>query len=187
MAAESILETPRLLLREMTRHDIDFVYELVSNPEVMRYWPKCYSREEAGDWIERQITRYEKDGHGYWLAAGRADMQPVGQVGLLMCEVDGVTEPALAYMIHRPLWRKGYAFEASAACVDFAFVSLNYGHLISLIRPENTPSVSLAQKLGFKSVGRTLFAEFIHLVFYISKEDWILKKPKFAPYLHLEP
>ncbi len=64
---KQILETPRLMIREMSLGDLDFVATLLADPEVMRYYPKCYSREEAGAWIQRQINRYAKHGHGLWL------------------------------------------------------------------------------------------------------------------------
>ena len=47
MSAVTILETPRLRLREMTRSDLDFVAAMIGHPEVMRYYPKVYDRSEA--------------------------------------------------------------------------------------------------------------------------------------------
>ena len=51
---KQILETPRLLLREMSLDDLDFVAAMLADPEVMRYSPKCYSRDEAAVWIGRR-------------------------------------------------------------------------------------------------------------------------------------
>ena len=44
---KTILETPRLVLREMTLGDLDFIADLLAHPEVMRFYPKCHSRDEA--------------------------------------------------------------------------------------------------------------------------------------------
>ena len=54
---KQILETPRLILREMSLADLDFVAAMLADPEVMRYYPKCYSRQEAETWIGRQMNR----------------------------------------------------------------------------------------------------------------------------------
>ena len=105
----------RLLLREMSLDDLVFVAQVLAHLEVMYYWPKGYSREEAADWIQRQQVRYTRDGVGYWLAVSKASGQPVGQAGLLVLQVDGVAELGLGYMIHRPFWRTGYAAEAAKA------------------------------------------------------------------------
>jgi RimJ/RimL family protein N-acetyltransferase len=53
-----ILETDRLMLRELTLDDLDFVAEMVAHPEVMHFWPKTYNRNEAEVWIRRQQERY---------------------------------------------------------------------------------------------------------------------------------
>ncbi len=163
-----ILETPRLVLREMSLADLDFVAEMLAHPEVMRYWPKPYSRQEAVDWVRRQQERYGTDGVGYWLALEQASGQPVGQAGLLVLQVEGVEEIGLGYIIHRPFWRRGFATEAAAASRDYALNVLGKPRVIALVRPENVPSQGVALKLGMKPEGRTQYAGYEHLIFAIS-------------------
>src|SRR5262245_14683122 len=98
----NILETARLQLREMSLADLDLVATMMSHLEVMRFYPKLYSRDEAQAWIERQIERYAEHGHGLWLVLERETGQPIGQAGLVMQEVDGIQEPEIGYLIHRP-------------------------------------------------------------------------------------
>jgi RimJ/RimL family protein N-acetyltransferase len=112
-----ILETPRLRLRELNLGDIEFVAGLLAHPEVMHFWPKTYTRDEAEVWIRRQTERYARDGYGYWLALDESG-QPIGQAGLLAQQVDVVPETGIGYIIHRPCWRQGYATEAAAHCRD---------------------------------------------------------------------
>ena len=118
---KSGLETQRLVLREMSLADLDFVAAMLAHPEVMRWWPKCYDRQEATDWVKRQEKRHADHGVGYWLALDKASGHPVGQAGLLVLQVDGVEEIGLGYIIHRPFWRMGFASEAAAASRDHAF------------------------------------------------------------------
>ncbi len=102
MNAKTIPETPRLILREMELADLDFVAAMLAGPEVMRYYPKVYTREEAKQWIERQLGRYARYGHGLWLALDKITGEPRGQVGLIEQQVRGIEEPEVAYLIHRP-------------------------------------------------------------------------------------
>jgi len=95
---EPVLETSRLILREMSPNDLDFVASMLAHPEVMRFWLRCYSREEAEEWVRQQQDCYARHGHGYWLALEKATLQPGGQAGLLMLEVDGVEEVSLGYI-----------------------------------------------------------------------------------------
>ena len=99
----------------MSLGDLDFVAAMLSHPEVMRFYLKLYSRQEATSWIERQLDRYERHGHGLWLAEDRATGEPRGQVGLMIQEVDGIEEPEIGYLIHYPFWRQGLATEAALA------------------------------------------------------------------------
>jgi RimJ/RimL family protein N-acetyltransferase len=162
-----VLETSRLRLREMTHGDIDFVAAMLADPEVMRYYPRCYSREESEAWVERQLERYARFGHGLWLVLDRMSAAPVGQVGLVMQTVDGVEEPEVGYLIDRPFWRRGLATEAACAVRDYAFTILARPHVISLVRTVNMPSQCVARKLGMVPVRRTLFRDLEHLVFQV--------------------
>jgi RimJ/RimL family protein N-acetyltransferase len=164
-----ILETKRLTLREMTLADLEFVFSMLADPEVMRYYPKTYSREEAEAWIDRQLARYRSHGHGLWLVSDKETREPVGQVGLAPHIVDGIEEPEVGYLIHRPFWRRGLASEAAAGVRDYAFDVLGKPHVISLIRPENTPSQGVARKIGMQPSKRTIFAGLEHIVFALAK------------------
>ena len=161
----TILETPRLVLRELMLDDLDFVAEMLAHPEVMFFWPKLCTRDEAEAWIRRHQERYAHDGYGYWLALDKVSGQPIGQAGLLAQEVDGVEETGIGYIIHRPFWRRGYATEAALACRDYAFEKLGKERIVVLVRPENVVSQSVARKLGAQPERETVYAGLVHRVF----------------------
>jgi RimJ/RimL family protein N-acetyltransferase len=182
---KSVVETKRLILREMSLADLDFVGAMLAHPEVMHYWPKCYSREEAADWIKRQQKRYAADGVGYWLALDKASGRPVGQAGLLVQQVDGAEEIGLGYIIHRPFWRKGFASEAAAGSMDYALKALGRRRLVALIRPENVPSQGVALKLGMAVEKTTRHADFEHLVFVKSLSADSFASLNHVPFMRL--
>ena len=157
--------TPRLLLREMTSGDLEFLAAMLADSEVMRFWPAPLSRDESVAWIERQRERYARDGCGYWLALDRATGEPVGQAGVLMLNWTGQPEPALGYMIHRPFWRRGYATEAAHASCDFVRHVLRRPIAYTLIRPENEPSLGVALKLGMTAGEHIEYHSFEHVIF----------------------
>ncbi len=165
---KTILETNRLLLRERTLADLDFIAEMLAHPEVMRYYPKLFTRDETRVWLERQMKRYEKDGHGLWLVVDKETELPVGQVGLILQEVDGASEFEISYFIHRPYWRRGFATEAAIGVRQYAFETLGLNRVISLIRPENVPSQGVARKLDMSPERETIFRGLKHLVFAIN-------------------
>jgi RimJ/RimL family protein N-acetyltransferase len=167
---KTILETPRLVLRELSLDDLDFMASMLAHPEVMRFYPKCHTCDEAQAWIRRQMDRYAQHGHGGWLALDRGTREPRGQVGLIPQTIDGVLETEIGYLIHRPFWRQGLATEAATACRDYAFNVLGRRRVISLIRPENLPSQGVARKVGLSPGKHTLHAGIDHIVFSLSRD-----------------
>lgn len=167
----TVIETPRLRLRELEPGDLDFVAEMLGDAEVMRYYPSTLDREESSAWLERQRRRYVSDGHGLWLVEHRETGAPLGQVGLLAQALDDDVHPEVAYLIHLPHQRVGYATEAASAVRDHAFRTLGYGYVVSFIRPENTPSQKVAWRLGMEPIGVIRKAELDHIVFRIDRGD----------------
>lgn len=164
-----ILETDRLALREVTPDDLDFLAEIMADPEVMRFYPQVYARAEARAWIDRQLAHYAGHGHGNWLVLDRIAGRPVGRCGLTYQDVDGTPEPEIGYVIHKPFWRRGYATEAALAVRDWAFAVKGLARVISLVRPENVPSQGVARKLGMVPEGETDHAGMRHLVFAVRR------------------
>jgi RimJ/RimL family protein N-acetyltransferase len=165
---DAVVETPRLRLREIEANDIDFIAEMMSNDEVMRFYPKALDRAGAIEWIERQRSRYARDGHGLWLIEERENGVPVGQAGLVLQQLPAWRKRPYAevgYLLHRPYWKRGYATEAASAVRDLGFERWKYEEVISLIRPENLPSHAVAGRLGMTIRGTTVFATFTTFVY----------------------
>jgi RimJ/RimL family protein N-acetyltransferase len=165
-----ILTTERLNFRVMTPDDLDFVAEMVCDPEVMRFYPYVLDRAGAKEWLAKGIGRQERDGHSFWHVSDRHTGEPIGQVGLLLQEVDAVFEAEIGYLLRRQCWRKGYAREAACAVRDYAFNELGKDRVISLVRPVNVPSQRVALSYGAKPEKLVVWRDFEHLVFSCARE-----------------
>ncbi|MBD3334420.1 MAG: GNAT family N-acetyltransferase [Candidatus Eisenbacteria bacterium] len=176
---KTILATRRLVLREMGPQDLDAVAAMLADSEVMRYFPRCYTRDEARQWIERQQQRYRDDGCGYWLALAKPERytaeqtagRPVGQAGVLVQEIRGRPEYALGYIICRSHWEQGYATEAARACRDYVLQTLKRDNVYTLIRPENEASRAVAGKLGMLAEGEMTLAGFRHIIYAYTRHS----------------
>ena len=162
-----IVETPRLRVREMVPADLDFVATMLADPDVSRYYERRFTRNDAQVWLDRQLARYARDGHGLWLLEARDTGEPVGQAGLAIQQVEGERYPEIGWLLHRPHWGRGYATEAGAAARDLAFQRWRHPFVISLIRPANTRSRAVAERLGMQPGREVDFHGFRHLVYSV--------------------
>jgi RimJ/RimL family protein N-acetyltransferase len=164
------LTSERLNFRVMNAGDLGFVAEMVCDPEVMRFYPQVLDRAGAEGWLDRLLDRQSRDGYSFWHVSDRLTGEPLGQVGLLRQEVDGVLELEIGYMLRRQCWRKGYAREAACAVRDYAFHVLDKERVISLVRPVNVPSQRVALAYGAKPEKLVQWRDFEHLVFALRRD-----------------
>jgi RimJ/RimL family protein N-acetyltransferase len=164
-----ILETGRLALRELETTDLDVVAGMLADPDVMRHWPRRYTRAEAADWIARQRERYARDGHGYWLAVHRKTGRIVGQAGVMTVEVNRRQEAALGYILRREHWGEGYATEAAAAVRDHGFATTTHDRVVALVRPVNVLSQGVARRIGMRPTGLTTYSGLAHVIFAVDR------------------
>ncbi|MGY1802427.1 GNAT family N-acetyltransferase [Blastococcus sp. SYSU D00922] len=145
-----VLETDRLLLRELTADDLDALAALYRDPEVRRYFPDGtrtheQTREELAWVVDVYYGRY---GYGLWATVEKETGAFVGRCGLLPWEIGGRTEVEVAYLLDRSVWGRGLATEAARAIAEHAFSTLPVDRLIAMIDPANTASRRVAEKIG---------------------------------------
>jgi RimJ/RimL family protein N-acetyltransferase len=152
-------ESARLVFRDMSTDDLDDMALLLGDPEVMTYYPRPKTREEAAQWIMWNRGLYRTHGYGLWLLT-TPDGSFVGDCGLTPQVVDGATELEVGYHVVPALQGRGYATEAAAASRDFARDVLGATRLIAIIHPDNRPSQRVAEKIGLRPEKRaTVFGD----------------------------
>ena len=143
-----ILETPRLILREVDiEADIDAWTDMMSDEETVRYiggqtLDRCGAWRQMATLIGHQKVR----GYGFWSVIEKASGDFVGRVGPWFPE--GWPEPEVGWTIHRNYARQGFAKEAGAACVDYVFNTLGWERIIHVIAEGNIASIKTAEAIG---------------------------------------
>ncbi|GAA1961397.1 GNAT family N-acetyltransferase [Kitasatospora viridis] len=140
--------TERLTFSQIVEGDLDDLAALLADPEVMRYYPRPKTREEARGWLEWNRGLYAERGFGLWTVRLTATGEYLGDCGLTPQLVEGVTEIEVGYHVRADRQGRGYATEAAAACRDHAREVLGVSRLIALIHPDNLPSQRVAEKIG---------------------------------------
>lgn len=144
----AILETERLTLRELTPSDQQDLAEILQDAETMVAYEGPFSDAEVTTWLEKQLARYANDGIGLWAVIRKADGAFLGQCGLTWQDTGTALVPEIGYLFKRRYWGQGYASEAAIACREYAFTSLGFPCVYSIIRDTNVASIRVAERNG---------------------------------------
>ena len=148
-----IMETERLILRKMETSDYRDLCKILQDEAVMYAYEGAFSDEEARNWLNRQLRRYEEDGFGLWAVILKENGELIGQCGLTIQDIPDRQVVEIGYLFRRKYWHRGYATEAAKACREYAFHVLNVEEVFSIIRDTNTASRNVAERNGMEQVG----------------------------------
>lgn len=149
-----IITTPRVVLRWISEDDIDSLYEIFSNPQVMRYWstPPLADRGVAAE-LQREIADgNESETMFKWGLALRDSNTVIGTTTLFNLNLDN-GRAELGYAMSRAHWGKGYMNEALNALVSHAFEVMELRRLEADVDPRNAASIRTLERLGFQREG----------------------------------
>ena len=175
------VETDRLVLRRYRESDLDDLHAMFSDPEHMRWYPEPFAREATQEWLDRQIARYRDRGFGLWIVEDLRTGEFLGTAGPAPMLVEGVDHVEIGWHTRPGRKGQGIAPEAGAAARDWAFANLDVDHLISLVRPENTASGRVAEKIGMHVDREVDHKGLQHFVYWIDRSSWERRGEGTAP------
>lgn len=176
-----VIETDRLVLRPPSLDDLQDWIRFASDEETMRHLGGVQSASNAwrslmtmmGSWTAHEFAMFSviEKSSGQWM--GRiGPWQPLEWPG---------TE--VGWGLHADFWRKGYAFEAAAATIDWTFENLDWPEVIHTIAAENTASIALAEKLGSKYQRQAVLPAPMSIevgVWQQTREQWFENRKRFG-------
>lgn len=141
------LLTERLYLRELKPSDAKNLYDLNADPEVILYTgDKAFdSIYQAHQFLE-DYKVYNEYGYGRWAIINKSTTDFIGWCGFKYHQ-EGYVD--LGFRIHKKYWNRGYATEASMACIEFGFDKLGFKEIVGRTSENNIASVKVLEKLGF--------------------------------------
>jgi len=166
------LETERLILRMFRQEDLDAYAAMCADEEVMRYIGEGKAIDRVGAWrqMAMMLGQWCLKGHGQFALEERATGVLLGRAGYF--EPEGWPGFELGWLLRRESWGKGYATEATRLLLRHAFEAMGRERVISLIRPANTRSIRVAERLGERLEGRTEIFGLDALVYAIDRKAW---------------
>lgn len=149
--------------------DFDDLYEILSDFETMKHYPKPFDKEMVVHWIEWNIENYNVFGFGLWAVILKENGKLIGDCGITMQNIDGKIKPEIGYHINKKYQNNGFATEAARKCKDYIFENTPFNTLYSYMKHTNKSSAAVAIKNGMKFV-----YEFddVSRVYAITREQW---------------
>jgi RimJ/RimL family protein N-acetyltransferase len=150
------VETDRLVLRRFTEADVDNLFDLDSDPEVMRFLTggKPTSRDAIlNETLPRFLDYYERfAGFGFWAAIEKSTGEFVGWFEFRPREGAGPDEVELGYRLRRSAWGRGYATEGARALIRKGFADLGVRRVVATTYQDNVASQRVMEKAGLTLV-----------------------------------
>jgi ribosomal-protein-alanine N-acetyltransferase len=170
-----MLETDRLILRPFNKNDVDSVFAMRSDADVMRFIrePQA-SRDEAESWINLISSRWETEKIGFYAVIEKSSNQFIGWCGLWrLKETD---EIEVGYALVKDCRGKGFAVEAAGAVLTYGFEELKLEEIVAVARPENRASWRVMERLGmtYDYTGKFYERDLVH--YSITKKEFFQRK-----------
>ncbi len=154
----------------MNDRDVDAIFALRSDPEVMRYIREPQQLSEALNWVKLVNSKWETDSIGLCAVILKETNALIGWCGLwTLIETD---EIEVGYAIAPGHWLNGFASEAAESSLKYGFTQLNLPKIVACANPANTGSRRVMEKLGmsFDHIGKYYGRDLVH--YTITKQVW---------------
>lgn len=187
----AIIETDRLILRAWRDADREPMFRHCnSRPNVMRFLLGVQTREKTDEMIDKFIRWQRENGHTFWAVERKDDGALLGFCGLKRVDDDGVLpDPGtmeIGWRLREDAWGRGYAREAAAASMSYAFDRFDPDFVTAFTVEGNEGSWGLMRRLGmarredldhwYDEWGPDLGSG---IVYRISRKDWAAKRGEF--------
>jgi len=145
-----VLETERLLLRQLTNDDAQEIFIHRSDKRILEFLdiPVSKSMEDALAFISKINNLIAANESAYWGIQLIGRQEIIGSICLW--NVDYEEEKAeTGYVLHPDFQGKGYMQESIAAVIKFGFQKLNLKKMVAEVHHDNLPSINLLRRNGF--------------------------------------
>jgi RimJ/RimL family protein N-acetyltransferase len=171
-----VLETQRLILRELLPSDAEGMFEMDSDPEVHFYLGNkpVKTIEESKEAIEFIRQQYSENGIGRWAVIEKESLEFIGWAGFKFTKekINGHSDfYDLGYRFRKKAWGKGYATEVAKACVDYGFTTMHLNDIYARAMVENLHSRKVLEKAGLRFVEIFDLDGLAHAWYKISKPE----------------
>jgi ribosomal-protein-alanine N-acetyltransferase len=171
-----MLETNRLVLRPLEKGDVDAIFAMRSDPEMMRFIREPQNRAESVNWLKLVSSRWKTEKIGFCAVIEKQTNKIVGWCGIWRLEE--TRELEVGYAIAKQYWGNGFATEAAIRFLEYAFEHLKPERIVAVARPENAASRRVMEKLGMSFVKTGSFYKQTLVQYALTREEFLTQRRK---------
>lgn len=143
------LNTPRLFLQQILPEDQSFIFEGLSDPDVIRFYGVSYDTFQSAsvqmEWYEQML----KEGSGVaWKIVDRESKKAMGVVAVYLYK-PAHKRAEVGFWILPQFWNRGYASEALRAAIDYWRIEKLLHRMEAFVEEGNNASKRILEKAGF--------------------------------------
>ena len=156
---EHSVETERLLLKDISQEDLEPLSKLFADPDVMKssLEGQPFPHEKSKKILHNMIDQRGKYGFSICAIIHKETGAWMGFCGLYWGEDHEELKTDFAYRFFKDFWGQGYATEAVKACLHHITRQLPDVVINAYIKPNNQPSLRVAEKAGMTFDKETTF------------------------------
>lgn len=149
-----VLETDRLLLRQMLVRDRDDMYEYSCKPQVTKYllWHEHPSADYTAKYLKYMQPKYRRGEVFDWALVTKDQNKMIGTCGFVRFDAEN-NAAEVGYVISDKFWGNGYAAEALGRIISFGFEELSLNRIYARHMIGNDASGRVMQKCGMHYEG----------------------------------
>jgi [ribosomal protein S5]-alanine N-acetyltransferase len=149
-----ILETERLIIREIETSDAEFILDLLNQPSFIKYIGDRNVRtlDDAKNFLETRYRKsYQDNGFGLYLVELKSEIQNLkSKIGICgFVKRDNFQYADIGFAFLPQFEGKGFAFESAAAMMKYGREILQFKEVLAITTQDNESSGKLLTKLGF--------------------------------------
>ncbi len=176
----TIFESERLLFREFNLNDAPLIYELNSDPEVIKYVHEKPTTLQSSQIVLKEIIfpQYALYHFGRWAIHLKNSLDFIGWCGLKF--IKEKNEIDLGYRFKKKYWNKGYATEAVKTCIRYGFEELHIDKIIAKAHEQNISSLNVIEKCNMQFIENEMGDNCLIKKYELTHQQYLLSKEKSA-------
>lgn len=165
---KTILQTPRVLVRQFAEDEIDHLLTMNADERIARYITRRTPAETRDLFAQMMIDYVNKPELGRWALFNPEDNEFIGMCMLLEAR-PGLSGTEIGYSLNYQYWGQGLATEVVGAVKDYGLEQLNLSEICAITTIDNAASQRVLLKTGFKPTGTAVINKVL-LPLYTNKK-----------------